>query len=339
MDSNTNINNNETQKNKKGNNRQLFYGVIAVSTFIIMVVGATFAYFTANTSSADSSVRTGSTKLQLEYISYGDGWLKENLIPVDTNVAEYSVEMQNDSTQNRMCVDDFGNEICSLYVFQVRNTSNSPQEVSINLTSENNEFGSLHAMLYEISKGNNYDDTVGLVGGSDPDFALNSTTDAEDETKIKITDNNNQQLFTDTNMLSPIYVNRENVTKTLGTVNTSNATLTTRSIEIPVQASGSTVKLADGVVIPGVSSTVSDANLKTFMVVLYILNRDGNQNDTDAEKAFTGRIEVTTDDGGSGVSGYIGASSGANLQNLTTTTTETTETTETTDTTEQTTEP
>lgn len=317
---------NQNQKNgKKGNNRELFYGVIAISTFIIMVVGATFAYFTANTSSADSSVKTGSTKLQLEYISYGEGWLNNKLIPADTKVAEYSVENQNDTTPNQMCIDDFGNEICSLYVFQVRNTSNSPQDVSINIISENNEFSSLNAMAYEIGTEDGYDNTVGKVGGSDPDFALNST-DSDNDSKIKIEDGNNTQLFQDTSVLKPIYINRDKVTKKLLSYNTSlhkdDPTQAPKSIEIPVSTDiEGSAKLADGIEIPGVNTTQDGDNLRTFMVVLYILNKNENQNDTDAEKTFTGRIVVTTDDGGTGVSGTIGAAANSQLQSSPTTTT------------------
>ena len=68
---------NVTIKNEvKG--RGLFYGVIAVATFIIMAVGTTFAYFTATTESMNSAVQTGSTTLQLQYISYGSAWIKND---------------------------------------------------------------------------------------------------------------------------------------------------------------------------------------------------------------------------------------------------------------------
>jgi hypothetical protein len=314
--SNNDVNNQKIKK--KGNNRQLFYGVIAISTFIIMVVGATFAYFSANTNSADSSVKTGSTKLQLEYISYGSGWSKSKLIPVDTNVAEYSVEKQDDTTQNKMCMDDFGNEICSLYVFQVKNTSNSPQNVSVNIVSESNEFGSLYAMLYEIGTDEDYDNTIGLVGGTDPDFALNSS-DVDNDSKIVIEDSNSVQLFKDENGLQPIYVNRANVKKTLLSHNNDE---NIPGFPVSQDYEGSQM-LADSVDIPGITNSIDGSNIKTFMVVLYIKNKEENQNDSDSEKNFTGRIVVSTSDGSTGVSGSIGAAAGSQLQGSTTT--ETTE--------------
>ena len=66
MINNEQVPNNGLKNELKG--RGLFYGVIAVATFIIMAVGATFAYFTATTNSANTSVQTGSTTLQLHYI-------------------------------------------------------------------------------------------------------------------------------------------------------------------------------------------------------------------------------------------------------------------------------
>jgi hypothetical protein len=131
-----------------------------------MAVGATFAYFTATTESMNAAVQTGSTTLQLQYISYGSAWSKNDLIPADTVIVEYSVEGQNDTTtttaagengvypkngNNTMCKDDFGNSICSIYVFQVTNSAASPQSVSLNVVSEINGFSSLNAMAYEIA--------------------------------------------------------------------------------------------------------------------------------------------------------------------------------------------
>ena len=167
--------------------RGLFYGVIAIATFIIMAVGATFAYFTATTQSMNSSVQTGSTTLQLKYISYGKAWMQDDLIPADTEVVEYSFEQKNDTTikdettrNNAICKDDFGNSICSIYVFQVTNSANSPQAVSLEVISETNGFSALNAMAYEISLPanlENYNSTEKLNKTGDPIFKTASTDD------------------------------------------------------------------------------------------------------------------------------------------------------------------
>lgn len=323
---------NENNKKSKLNNnkdRSLFYGVIAVATFIIMAVGATFAYFTASTSSANSTVKTGSTKLELEYVSYGAGWMNNKLIPVDMKVAEYSVEWQNDTTKNKMCIDDYGNQICSAYVFQVKNTANSPQDVSINLISENNGFANLHAMVYEISKGDEYSEDSST---GDPKFKLTQEDIGED--LIKIEDATGKELYT-ADGIQPIYVNRKGVKKTLLKYNDPQSPQTRKSsIGIPVKAaldgdgsdvSTRTSKLADGITINGVNSD-DGSNLKTFMIVLYINNLNQNQNETDSMKDFVGKVEVSTGDGSTGVSGTISSMTGELESDKTTSTTTTTTT-------------
>lgn len=322
-------NDKEKKVKKKGSDRELFYGVIAVATFIIMAVGATFAYFTASTSSANSSVRTGSTKLEMDYISYGEGWMNSNLIPVDTKIAEYSVESQDDTTPNKMCIDDYGNEICSAYVFQIVNRANSPQDVTISIVSENNGFANLHAMAYEITKGDDYVEES-AAGGTDPKFEL---TPDDDDTTIPITDGSGQKLYNGENgvSLNPIYINRKGAKKTLLMYDDpDNASQRKSSIEIPVKAailddgtdvSTRTSKLADHITMPGINDSEGRSNLKTFMIILYIKNLNVNQNDTDSMKNFAGSIVVSTGDGSTGVSGTIGVATDENLQSTTQTTT------------------
>ena len=73
MDNNSNVSNN------KGNGRELFYIVITIAIFIVMAVGATFAFFTATASSGSADVGTRSATLSLEYISYGSAWARDDL--------------------------------------------------------------------------------------------------------------------------------------------------------------------------------------------------------------------------------------------------------------------
>ena len=299
-------------ENKKEKGRGTFYGIIAFAVFIIMAVGATFAYFTASTNSSSGSVQTGSASLQLEYISYNDAWLSDKLIPVKTSIVEYSVEQRPDSSGNQICIDDYGNQICSAYVFQVRNNANSPQSVSINLASDENGFGNLTAMIYEISKGQSYVETA---SDDDPNFATDSET-YEDGEHVQVQDATGAALYE----FEPVYINRLGVTKTLLSVGT------VKSVAVPVpQVGENNAKLADNIELPGVSS---GNNLKSFLVVLYINENEENQNDTDSNKTFSGRIIVDGSDGATGVTGKISALDTSVLQNQTTTTTETTDTTE-----------
>lgn len=315
--------------------RGLFYGVIAVATFIIMGVGATFAYFTATTNSMNSAVQTGSTTLQLKYISYGSAWSKNDLIPADTTVVEYSVENQNDATtstdpdeegkyvvsgNNTMCKDDYGNSICSIYVFQITNSAPSPQTVSLNIISEENNFSSLNAMAYEISiptDRSEYDDISTATdfkanGVNDPIFRKN----ADDTTTgaIDVTDATGTLL--DDTQYTPIYLNRKGVTKTLlqyveskdsesGTVikkpSIDRLLVSLLSVEDENKpTTEKTARIADNIEVQG-------GETKSFAVVLYIKNQNTDQTASDADKTFKGRVVVSTGDGTSGVSGVISA--------------------------------
>ncbi len=326
-------------KNNEKTGRGLFYGVIAVATFIVMAVGATFAYFTATTNSGNAAVETGSTTLQLKYISYGSGWMNRDLIPADTAVVEYSFENQDDSTisnaeglNNALCKDDFGNSICSVYVFQVYNGANSPQSVSIDLVSEANSFYNLSAMAYQISLPTDtealatYNDTTGLNGTLDPTFRKGNEEEGTTDDLINVVDNNetvlNEGTDIENNQYSPIYINRAGVVKTLlKYVDPENTSSLLPSVAIPVATVGDVNNLIPEKNMENLgtenlkarSSTVGSnieiggGEVKTFALVLYISNLNSDQTLYDAAKTFTGRVIVGSGDGSTGVSGTINA--------------------------------
>lgn len=325
-------NNNQKIKNP-GNGRELFYVVITIAIFIVMAVGATFAFFTATANSGDAAVGTRSTTLSLEYISYGTAWSKNDLIPADRVVSEYSVEYQSDTTlghntllgntlpetlgavdkmNNTLCKDDYGNSVCSIYEFQVRNPANSPQTVNISLISETNEFEHLKAMAYEVAVGdtvayNNVENkaTAGNNGYGDPVFKASASDETEGAIQVK--DGYNADLYDTT----PVYINRVGVTKTLLTYEASPqdeiANLTPSiNITVPTEYDGTAI-LANDVEIAG-------GTTKTYIIVLYVQNLESDQTAGDANKSFTGRVSVSNGTGTVGVSGAISASGSATLQ-------------------------
>lgn len=334
------MNNNQTTNNGTGiknemKGRGLFYGVIAVATFIIMAVGATFAYFTATTSSTSTAVQTGSTTLQLKYTSYGTAWMNADLIPANTEVVEYSFEYQDDTTKrttpvgtatevpeagNLLCKDDYGNSICSVYMFQVTNQANSPQSVSLNIVSEMNGFTNLYAMTYEISLPADktaYESEENGNGDNDPIFK----TGIEDATEgaVEVMDGNGAILGPE--YYTPLYVNRNGVTKTLlkyieSKDEAAGTEVLRPSIDkliVPITddlppmeeeagVTARTTKLADKIEIKG-------GETKTFAIVMYVKNKNEDQTAADAEKIFQGKVVVSSGDGKTGVSGSIGTMS------------------------------
>lgn len=313
--------NNQKNVISENKGRGLFYGVIAIATFIIMAVGATFAYFTATTQSMNSAVQTGSTTLQLKYISYGSAWMAKDLIPADTAIVEYSFESQNDTTitdestrSNALCKDDFGNSICSVYVFQVTNSANSPQEVSLEVVSETNGFSALNAMAYEINLPEDltkYNSEEKLNKTGDPIFRTGSTD--ETEGAIDVVDGDGKIL--ESTLYNEIYINRDDVSKTLlkwvESRDDENQTVVLKPaidrLIVPItednqysEAKVRTAKIADKITIEGKET-------KTFALVLYIKNANVDQTVTDAAKEFTGQVVVSSGEGTGGVSGQINA--------------------------------
>ena len=67
------------ENNRKGTG--IFYGVIGVATLIITIIGATFAYFSATTNSAEGAITAQGAELTLGYTDLDTG-LKSNLIPI-----------------------------------------------------------------------------------------------------------------------------------------------------------------------------------------------------------------------------------------------------------------
>lgn len=317
--------------------RGLFYGVIAVATFIIMAVGATFAYFTASTRSTNSTVQTGSTTLQLKYISYGSGWMNGDLIPADDLVVEYSFENQDDTTMkdttskaNALCKDDDGNSICSVYVFQVTNDAKSEQGVSIDVVSEVNGFASLNAMAYEISlpeEQEDYESTEDNNGFNDPVFRKGRTDETAGSIDVKDANGELLGLLNDSaatghnETYTPIYINRKGVTKTLlKYVKSQDKSQGTQVLEPAINralasvtgdindADESDVKLRTANIAGNIK--IEGKETKTFALVLYIKNENIDQTETDADKTFTGRVLVSSGDG-TGVSGSISMLAGA----------------------------
>jgi len=275
----------------------------------------------------------------MEFIGYESAWMNSDLIPANTDIVEYSFENQSDITisdistdeetgelndsdlevtkhSNGLCKDDYGNSICSVYVFQVANLADSPQVVSLNVVSVVNSFSSLNAMAYELAapaadEESDYypDDETGeftnpLNGINDPIFK-----DGKDDATVgslPVKDGNDNILAKAS--FNPVYVNRGGVIKTLLKYKEDSQTLVPamdRAL-IPITVANEaaaeaqrTIRVADDVTVPG-------SSVSTFALVLYIKNENIDQTETDAEKSFQGKVIVNSGDG-VGVSGTISA--------------------------------
>ena len=108
-------------KQKNFNVNNVFYGVIGIATFMVAVMGATFAYFTATASNNNTIVGNMATvgiDVIVEKMTKVDE-TKGGLIPMSNNMVEQAI------TKNTICVDDNGNAVCQIYKITVTNESSA----------------------------------------------------------------------------------------------------------------------------------------------------------------------------------------------------------------------
>lgn len=138
-------------ENNNNNGRGIFYGVIGVATLVVTIIGATFAYFSASINSTNNAIRTQATNVSLGLTQNVTG-IKTNIVPVDETTAQFAKggyigdavsspgEGQPNTPKALNCVDDDGNEFCSVYQFTITNTSTVAQTVYATMTVTKNEF-------------------------------------------------------------------------------------------------------------------------------------------------------------------------------------------------------
>ena len=121
-------------ENRNENGRGIFYGVIGVATLVVAMIGATFAYFSAEASTGNSAMTATAANISLEMGTPVTTGLKQNIIPVDETQAGFATGGYvgvgasagadgKNIPKNKNCVDDDGNEFCSVYTFTLKNPS------------------------------------------------------------------------------------------------------------------------------------------------------------------------------------------------------------------------
>lgn len=135
-------------ENKKGS--EIFLGVIGVATLLVAIIGATFAFFSANAASDPSAIGATGASLKLGYDD-NTTLLKTHLIPSTKEIAHYSTTQahyQDDTS--KICIDDNGNEICSYYTFNIGNPSfTTKQDLYGTLTPASNDMTNLMFMIMD----------------------------------------------------------------------------------------------------------------------------------------------------------------------------------------------
>lgn len=131
-------------ENRRGS--EIFLGVVGVTTLLVAIIGATFAYFSATAKSGNESVAVQSTKIDLGYEEVTDG-LKTQMIPTEHKYATFAAF--NPAHTKDQCIDDNDNQICSVYEFYIGNPGSAKMTIQGSVNVVTNEFTNLRFQILD----------------------------------------------------------------------------------------------------------------------------------------------------------------------------------------------
>lgn len=141
--------------NNDNKNRDIFYGIVAIATLIVAIVGATLAYFSITANSDEGAVSARAATVSINY----DDTTKvvaqaDQLIPSKLDVMQYFYELnsadfgENNTTNN--CVDANGRQVCSVYRFSA-SVDSGTKNIVATLNTEDNSFKNLAYAVRDVN--------------------------------------------------------------------------------------------------------------------------------------------------------------------------------------------
>ena len=146
---------------ENNNGKGIFYGVIGVATLVVAIIGATFAFFAANTSGTENAVAGNSVNLEgtLNFEEVADAATpRVNLVPVSEADMKASFAQSGEATSStgkcKGVASTGGDQVydlCVPYTFTVSNTASVAQTVYLTMDVNLNGFtnDSLKYCMYE----------------------------------------------------------------------------------------------------------------------------------------------------------------------------------------------
>ena len=163
--------------------RDIFYGVVAIATLIVALVGATLAYFSISASSSEGAV---GAKAAVVSIEYNDGQQvsaqADKLIPASYEVVKKVYERNRANftdegePEMNVCLDDNDQQVCSIYRFTIR--SDVERTLTATLNSESNSFSYLAYAVRDVT--NNAWINLNPAGGTVENLGISKCGTAED---------------------------------------------------------------------------------------------------------------------------------------------------------------
>lgn len=263
----------------EGKGRDIFFGVVALATLIVAIIGATLAYFSITASSNEGAVNAQAAIVSIEY---NDGQQvtaqADQLIPATLSVVQTvyetrfagatEVDLEN---AGNICVDSKDRQVCSAYRFTI--SSQIERTITATLNNEENGFTYLSYAVYNVTKGE------WMVLTDENDYFLDLTTCSNENNEgdnANTTDDCYQQ---------------ENIQKTY-------------SDKAKNSIFGKTIEA--GKAEPVYKSEKVSGTTQVYDLVLFIRETNENQN-IDQGKQYRGTIVVDVLEGGAdgNISGYI----------------------------------
>ena len=118
------------ENNRKGPG--VFYAVVGVATLVVAIIGATFAFFSAQATSTEDVTGTTATgaNLALTVTRVSDAATVANMVPMlDTDLQKGVT-----GTDSKSCIDANGNTVCQVYKVNIANGSNIAVNVKGTMT-------------------------------------------------------------------------------------------------------------------------------------------------------------------------------------------------------------
>ena len=269
--------------NKK--KKQVFLLIVAIAVIILIGVGSTFAYFSANVASEEGAVDVGAAVFEIA-LKDDTSLTKANIIPSKEKYVNLAIDRLDENgqfirpykkdnktiTDKTVCIDDNLNEICSLYTFTVQNPMTDMElPLYVTLIPSVNTFTNLKFKIIEILHNEETGYYVNeVVGGKwlvDTRYFVDDVTGAyiKDEEGNKVPKPNFDELTS-----QPLEV--KDMLKMLPKAKDQN--------------------------------TPSES---TFTLVLWVDEIDQNQTKQDGGQMFAGGIVVSVGGGGNGITGVFSA--------------------------------
>ena len=258
--------------NSDSKGRDIFYGVVAVATLIVAIIGATLAYFSVTASSNEGAINATAAIVSIEYNDGSQVTAQaDKLIPSTLSVVQQVYEKniktltatEGEEPMGNACIDDNSKQVCSAYRFTVK--SDDARSITATLNNEFNGFSYLSYAVYDITN-----EKWIPLDDSGVEFDL----------PIRACSNEDEDSENDCYSGTPKIYNSNAINSIFGITLDNNNT-----VKKPMEIGA------------GVT--------QEYELVLFIKENNENQN-IDQGKSYSGTLVVEVVDGGSQITGCVG---------------------------------